>query len=501
MTANFAETALAEIDLLLEDTRFKAVGKNDHERARRMERRKWIKELRWNENFRTLTLILVPPKYPWISPLSLNIVVPLERDEFPITYISNTDQEDSDEMKMSAEENFINSLRVKIENENAVSTLHFLDICLDLVEKQKERLWDISKTDKETKLWKHIQSKLICKQEELDILLTFFSAALFSNRCSKLCDPSPNFCDTNTVDESYEIATSAFHSMPSVSEILQRFPENRLHLCEMELLYWILEDFALYGTKLERTSCNNKNFKNPSAAFNIVYNSDPSPSFTRLKKKYGSITAFHGTRIENCWSILAYGLKNCSGTSFQSTGAAFGDGIYLAGDINVAMTYASGKCKVWGRSKVCSTSSSSSPSWIWSSIQCVFVCEVINIPSYDIDERKSLEEERYFVVNDATHCRLSMILIFKKKKNRSDELRRNVVERKEEEKNCTKGMRRRHKHSRQKRNILSNRKRSSRREESCCHCEVLILALIFFILISFAIVLVLLGNLIHVQFS
>lgn len=51
--------------------------------------------------------------------------------------------------------------------------------------------------------------------------------------------------------------------------------------------------------------------------------------FQQLKKKHGSILAFHGSAFGNWHSILRIGLKNFSNTELMSTGAAYGPGIYL----------------------------------------------------------------------------------------------------------------------------------------------------------------------------
>ncbi|KAH3982243.1 hypothetical protein HBI81_034510 [Parastagonospora nodorum] len=50
---------------------------------------------------------------------------------------------------------------------------------------------------------------------------------------------------------------------------------------------------------------------------------------------------FHGTTLDRLPAILAQGLKVCSGTSLQRTGAAHGKGIYMAEDPSTSLAYAS----------------------------------------------------------------------------------------------------------------------------------------------------------------
>jgi hypothetical protein len=48
---------------------------------------------------------------------------------------------------------------------------------------------------------------------------------------------------------------------------------------------------------------------------------------------------FHGSAIENWYSILRNGLKNYSGTSSMAHGAAYGNGIYFASNISTSLGY------------------------------------------------------------------------------------------------------------------------------------------------------------------
>jgi hypothetical protein len=52
--------------------------------------------------------------------------------------------------------------------------------------------------------------------------------------------------------------------------------------------------------------------------------------------------AFHGSCSTNMYSIVQNGLQNLSGTRRMTSGAIFGDGIYLANDLRVAKSFAQG---------------------------------------------------------------------------------------------------------------------------------------------------------------
>eukprot|EP00924_Labyrinthula_sp_SR-Ha-C_P014174 augustus_masked-scaffold_72-processed-gene-0.3-mRNA-1 protein AED:1.00 eAED:1.00 QI:0/-1/0/0/-1/1/1/0/1193 len=65
-------------------------------------------------------------------------------------------------------------------------------------------------------------------------------------------------------------------------------------------------------------------------------------TFQKLKKKYGSFWAFHGSNLRNWHSIIRTGLRNYSNTKMMTAGAAYGAGIYLSPDINIPLGYSGG---------------------------------------------------------------------------------------------------------------------------------------------------------------
>ncbi|KAF2128963.1 hypothetical protein P153DRAFT_423391 [Dothidotthia symphoricarpi CBS 119687] len=64
-----------------------------------------------------------------------------------------------------------------------------------------------------------------------------------------------------------------------------------------------------------------------------------------------STVLFHGTTLSRLPAILTHGLRTCSGTSLQRTGAAYGNGIYLAEDPAMSFTYSAAALS-WKNSKL-----------------------------------------------------------------------------------------------------------------------------------------------------
>lgn len=68
---------------------------------------------------------------------------------------------------------------------------------------------------------------------------------------------------------------------------------------------------------------------------------DASPSFSSLASKHGTLQAYHGTKVENVWSILNFGLQNLSyNETLAQNGAMLGEGVYLTTARRVAESFA-----------------------------------------------------------------------------------------------------------------------------------------------------------------
>lgn len=75
--------------------------------------------------------------------------------------------------------------------------------------------------------------------------------------------------------------------------------------------------------------------------FTIIH--DERVELAWASKKSERLFLFHGSGIENWWSILISGLKNCSGTALQTSGAAYGNGIYMSDTLSISLSYGCSK--------------------------------------------------------------------------------------------------------------------------------------------------------------
>jgi hypothetical protein len=73
----------------------------------------------------------------------------------------------------------------------------------------------------------------------------------------------------------------------------------------------------------------------------ILISHDPRKErkFIQNKKHFGSIFCFHGSSLENWYSILRNGLRNLSNTHLMTAGAAYGQGIYASSNFQTSYSY------------------------------------------------------------------------------------------------------------------------------------------------------------------
>lgn len=94
----------------------------------------------------------------------------------------------------------------------------------------------------------------------------------------------------------------------------------------------------------------------------------------------------------------------------MSTGAAFGEGVYLARDVAVARNFIKTSPKIWPLSRWYSNDKIIS-------LGCVAACRVICHP--DNVSTNRAEKDTYFVVKNEHHIRLVAILVYKTERQRS----------------------------------------------------------------------------------
>lgn len=86
----------------------------------------------------------------------------------------------------------------------------------------------------------------------------------------------------------------------------------------------------------------------------ILTSSDPAKEriFMVSKKKLGSFFCWHGSSMENWFSIMRNGLRNLSNSHMMTAGAAYGQGIYASSNFATSYGYSTrytGGTKTWAK--------------------------------------------------------------------------------------------------------------------------------------------------------
>lgn len=85
----------------------------------------------------------------------------------------------------------------------------------------------------------------------------------------------------------------------------------------------------------------------------VSASADRERLFQRHKREGESQLGYHGSKIGNWHAIMRQGLKVMSRTAYMSSGAAYGDGCYLAEDMRTSLTYcgATSEASTWRHSR------------------------------------------------------------------------------------------------------------------------------------------------------
>ncbi|EFC43740.1 predicted protein [Naegleria gruberi] len=175
------------------------------------------------------------------------------------------------------------------------------------------------------------------------------------------------------------------------------------------LLRWILASARVHMKKLvgkEQLS----EMKTDHQYILLSSTPDKERRFQELKKKYGSILAFHGSALGNWHSIMRKGLLNLSNTGGMVNGAAYGAGVYLAGNANVSfgyMRYQSG----WNNSITFKSNQ----------IGCLALCEILKAPELIQKYGDKMTPNPYFVIPNEEHLQTRAFFIYTTNQNHSVE--------------------------------------------------------------------------------
>ncbi|KAF6040222.1 PARP16 [Bugula neritina] len=249
---------------------------------------------------------------------------------------------------------------------------------------------------------------------EAELSLALFTAAVTSYRCDSLLKPFPPMY---IVDGEPDISALAadVKSIPC----LKQLAAGKLSISSQlaDLLLWVVK---YRKTKLkhlpsssfeELTKQTGKYLPmgNPQHLYELQFNEQSEAAFTNLAADRKVFCAFHGSRLENFFSILHHGL-----CGHMNKTSLFGEGTYLSTEPSVAANFSP-----WGH-----TGRSATQSVFGHSMSVLALCEVIDDPSvkhsFDSEkvDRKAPNSmggdvpDKYVVVTNNDMLRVKYLLVY-----------------------------------------------------------------------------------------
>lgn len=264
-----------------------------------------------------------------------------------------------------------------------------------------------------------------CIQEDpkaADLKWSMFCAACQSYRYDSVLKPFPPFFFTETGHKDIDRLREVTESCPTVLILHDQLQDRskELQQCLLNLLYWVLIHLGEPGLKyvpksehgkiLSLAGMSDNRVSVPNHVMEVVHNdkSRLEQKFEALREEYGTKFAYHGSRLDNFYSILNHGLQ----ISLNKT-AAFGPGVYLSSEMNISLSYSPAGFG-WGGSH------------FGSRLSVVALCEMVD--HVDVKFQNGSKEnfckmiahgsengpvpKKYFIVQNSDLVRVRYLLVF-----------------------------------------------------------------------------------------
>ncbi|KAL4443726.1 hypothetical protein ABPG75_011463 [Micractinium tetrahymenae] len=210
----------------------------------------------------------------------------------------------------------------------------------------------------------------------VDLLLSTLAAAAASYRRATCTVPFPSALFESPDGRDYAALSANLQALPPVEQLAAAAAAGRLSTAEAALLRWALTRPRRPAAGIRRCMLRAVQEQlpsmtgwladighNPSLRPQAALQLSAVPPALAAGDARTRVLAFHGTSMENVWSILHNGLLNASGTRLERTGAAFGKGIYFSTELPVAFSF-----------------SQPADGWVHSAlgrrVSCVLVCSI-----------------------------------------------------------------------------------------------------------------------------
>ncbi|XP_018325982.1 mono [ADP-ribose] polymerase PARP16 [Agrilus planipennis] len=253
-----------------------------------------------------------------------------------------------------------------------------------------------------------IQKILKINLHGCDLLFCLFYSSLNSFRveqCLKPLPPGFQSNDTDSIDKLRQICSS----LPGLRSLM--LDPSHLSAEALAILNYLL--FCKNQPLLRRIDLDNFQFPDetditllPNHVFEVIYPQHMTDSWNRRKKNHNVIMAFHGSQLENFYSIIRFGLQHHFGNGKIQL---FGQGTYLSTELSVSMIFAPFS-RNWPKSV------------LGAKLSIIAVCEVLDI-KHKVKKKASSNyrgiggeiPDKYVVVTDNEVMKIKYLLVYSKR--------------------------------------------------------------------------------------
>ena len=183
-----------------------------------------------------------------------------------------------------------------------------------------------------------------------DFLIFFAKEAVMNSRHEQVFNPYPLvFNPSNNKEKVFDPQHKDYNKIgfilnkiPKLNQLIKDTDDILTFLNNIDknaylLIKWLILLNNLFFMKVPYELMINKLYCDQF----VILNRSPEKEreLKGLRRKYGYTYAFHGSPIENWYSIIYNGLKNYSNTKLQLHGAAYGEGVYMSPNLLTAYGY------------------------------------------------------------------------------------------------------------------------------------------------------------------
>lgn len=283
-------------------------------------------------------------------------------------------------------------------------------------------------TEEATELAEYIKERIWQDPLAADLQWSLFIAALNSYRFDSVLRPFPPMFIGEDEEKDLKSLHALVDDVPSLSRLSRECYKQPTKL--LELMKWVLDARAFSLTSLNknklqeirRLTGHTVKVPDPQYIFEVTPSALADEKFKHLQKDRDLLYAYHGSRLDNFYSILHNGLA-----SHMNKTSVFGEGTYLSSELSVSMIYSPDGAG-WDHSE------------LGNRVSCVAVCEMIDDPAVKCQDKPYAEDmkhvpsgtpvrsrahagpseggdvpEKYYVVQNNEVIRVKYLLVYAKK--------------------------------------------------------------------------------------